>query len=258
MALGDHFPPTIQSTPELSGAQSARAPPWFIFSIPGMPSISASTLREAGEKRATGQLHAERLGDAEIDDFDDGPAIFRTDKNVRRFEVAVDDPFLVRMLNGGKHIQEEVEALAGGESFPIAVVGDRSSASGCNAARRRQAGHTPPPRFLANSASQTGHFMAGFIRVVRLGHFPVLSFRDFDALLTTSVNQGSMGSANASFPSSGIRGAGYVKSFHGHCVLSPLGSTDGAHRFQLQITVFHLWLQGGNGHKFLHFDGRSR
>src|SRR5262245_44361533 len=47
-----------------------------------------------------------------------------TSQDVRRLEVAVDDPLLMRMLNRVADRDEQLQPLAGGESVLVAVGGD--------------------------------------------------------------------------------------------------------------------------------------
>jgi hypothetical protein len=56
--------------------------------------------------------------------FGTGTPSCRGDENVRRFDVAVDDPLLVRVLDGLANLDEQVEAFPGGECILVAVIGD--------------------------------------------------------------------------------------------------------------------------------------
>ena len=68
--------------------------------------------RELGEQRLVGELLAGRLGDAEVDHLRHRPAVVQRDQHVRRLEVAVDDPFLVRVLDRVADLDEQLEPLA--------------------------------------------------------------------------------------------------------------------------------------------------
>ena len=49
------------------------------------------------------------LGDAEVDDFGQRLIILRADQHVAGFEVAVDQPFLVGVLNGVADLDEQFQ-----------------------------------------------------------------------------------------------------------------------------------------------------
>jgi len=70
------------------------------------------------------ELLAGGLGDAEVDHLGHGHAVGGSDQDVRGLEVAVDDAFLVRVLDGVTDLDEEVQPLARGAPVLIAVVGD--------------------------------------------------------------------------------------------------------------------------------------
>ena len=71
---------------------------------------------EPGVKRAVGQLLAGRLGDSEVDHLGDGPVIVERDHHIGRLNVAMDDPFLVGVLNGMANGDEQLEALPDGSA----------------------------------------------------------------------------------------------------------------------------------------------
>src|SRR5207244_908314 len=82
-------------------------------------------LLEGGEDGFVGQaLVAGGFGDPEINHFGHGDAVVDGDQDVGRLDVAVDDAFLVRVLDGVTNLAEQRQPLAGGELFVIAVVGD--------------------------------------------------------------------------------------------------------------------------------------
>ncbi len=64
--------------------------------------------------RALGEPLAGRLGHAEIDDLGDRPAVIGRDQDVRRLDVAVDDPLLVGVLDRLADRQEQLQPLAEG------------------------------------------------------------------------------------------------------------------------------------------------
>ena len=56
-----------------------------------------------------------RLGDAEVDHLHHRPVGLEGDHDIGRLEVAVDDPFLVSVVDGGTDVLEKGETLAGVE-----------------------------------------------------------------------------------------------------------------------------------------------
>ncbi len=56
------------------------------------------------------------FGDTEVDDFGDELAVLDADEDVGRFDVAMDDAFLVGMLESVADGNEETEVLASGEA----------------------------------------------------------------------------------------------------------------------------------------------
>ena len=70
----------------------------------------------------------DRLGDAEVDDLRHRPAVEIRDEQVAGLQVAVDDAFLMRVLNGVADLQEQREALIDAEPMPVAVLGERDAA----------------------------------------------------------------------------------------------------------------------------------
>ena len=64
----------------------------------------ADHLAVRGVNRFFRELLAEGLRDAEIDHFDDRPAVVERDHDIRRLQIAMDDSFLVSVLNRPAHI----------------------------------------------------------------------------------------------------------------------------------------------------------
>src|SRR5439155_22587057 len=64
------------------------------------------------------------LGDAEINDLRHGHAIVVGHQDVRGLDVAVNDAFLMRVLDGVTNLHEQIEPLPGGKVGCIAVFGD--------------------------------------------------------------------------------------------------------------------------------------
>ncbi len=67
------------------------------------------------------------LGDAEVNDLGYGPFSLSGHQDIRRLEVAVNDPLLVGMLNPVAYLHEEMKSLLGGEPLGVAVLGDRDA-----------------------------------------------------------------------------------------------------------------------------------
>jgi hypothetical protein len=81
-------------------------------------------LAEGGEERAIGQRLGGGLGDAEVDDLGDGRRVALRDQDVGGFEVAVDDAFLMSVLDGLADVDEEGEPLTQREIPLAAVIGN--------------------------------------------------------------------------------------------------------------------------------------
>ena len=88
---------------------------------------SSDERSHAREHSVRGQLVGERLGYAEIDNLRCRPAIHLGDQNVRRFQVAVDDGFLMRVLDAFTNMLEEFQSFTNTEFVIIAVCRDRNT-----------------------------------------------------------------------------------------------------------------------------------
>ena len=89
----------------------------------------ADELLEGREQCLVGQTLAGRgLGHAKIYDLRHRHAIMVGHQNVRRLDVAVNDPLLVRVLDGLANLNEKVQALGGGKIFLVAIVRDFDAA----------------------------------------------------------------------------------------------------------------------------------
>ena len=71
----------------------------------------ADHLGEIREQRLLRELLADRLGDAEVDDLDDLLVVVHRHQDVAGLEIAVNDPFLVRVLDGLANGDEELDAI---------------------------------------------------------------------------------------------------------------------------------------------------
>jgi hypothetical protein len=67
---------------------------------------------ESGEEGVLGQLLPRRFGDAEVDHFGHRLAIVQRHQNIGRLDVAVDDAFLMRVLNRLADGDEQLSSAA--------------------------------------------------------------------------------------------------------------------------------------------------
>ena len=67
--------------------------------------------RDRRVQRVLGERLTYGLGDAEVDDFWHGAVILHRHEDVGRFQISVDDSFLMRMLHAFTDLQEEFEPL---------------------------------------------------------------------------------------------------------------------------------------------------
>lgn len=79
---------------------------------------------EFGVEGFVGERVIEGLGDAEVDDLGAWGALVKGDEDVGGFDVAVDDAFLVGVLDGVADLEEESETFGHGETVAVAVFGD--------------------------------------------------------------------------------------------------------------------------------------
>ena len=69
-----------------------------------------------------------RLGDAEINHLRHRHAVVQCHQDVRRLDVPMNDPLLVRVLDGLANFDEQVDPFLGGEIGLVAVIGDADAA----------------------------------------------------------------------------------------------------------------------------------
>jgi hypothetical protein len=69
-----------------------------------------------------------RLGDAEVDHLRHRHPVVQRNENVRRLDVAMDDPLLVRVPDGLANLDEQIEPFLGGEVGLVAIIGDLDAA----------------------------------------------------------------------------------------------------------------------------------
>src|SRR5205823_12217108 len=81
-------------------------------------------LFEGGEDGLVGQPPLRGLGDAEINHLRHRGSILRRHQHVRGFDVAVDDSFLVRVLDRTANLNEEIKALSSCEIQAVTVIRD--------------------------------------------------------------------------------------------------------------------------------------
>ena len=82
-------------------------------------------LVESGVDRLVGQRLACGFGNPEVDDLGHGLVPVQCHQDVRRFEVAVNDPLLVSMLDGVANLHKQAQPLVWREPLFIAEPGDR-------------------------------------------------------------------------------------------------------------------------------------
>ena len=70
------------------------------------------------------QLIGGRFGDAKINHLGDGHSVTQRDQDIGGLDIAVNEAFLVRVLNGVADLDEEIQPLACGKLLLIAIVGD--------------------------------------------------------------------------------------------------------------------------------------
>ena len=74
-------------------------------------------------QRVLRQRPAHRFGHSEVDDLRDRMVVLGSDEDVRRLQIAVDDPFLVRVLNAFAKLNEQTKPFGDREAMPVAVCG---------------------------------------------------------------------------------------------------------------------------------------
>ena len=79
-------------------------------------------------EHVVGQLLANGLCDAEVDDFGLRQAVLLHDEHVGRLEIPMNDAFLMRVLYGTAHVDEEDQSLSQRQSLRVAVLRDRQAA----------------------------------------------------------------------------------------------------------------------------------
>ena len=75
-------------------------------------------------KRVIRERLVHRLGQAEVDHLRDRFTVIKADQNVRRLQIAVDDPLLMRVLHSVADLHEEIETLFDGYPGLVAILGD--------------------------------------------------------------------------------------------------------------------------------------
>jgi plasmid stabilization system protein ParE len=82
---------------------------------------------EFGIERLIGQPRTGRLRHAKVDDLGDRLAIVQGDQDIRRLEVAMDDPLLVRVLHRLADRDRQLESLAQRQPAFVTELGDRDA-----------------------------------------------------------------------------------------------------------------------------------
>jgi hypothetical protein len=73
------------------------------------------------------RLLEDRFGQSEVDNARHRPAIHFRHQDVGRFQVAMDNRFLMRVLHSFTYHCENKQALGGREAFRVAIFGDRQA-----------------------------------------------------------------------------------------------------------------------------------
>src|SRR5262249_43680551 len=84
----------------------------------------ADHLTELGKHGPLGELLSRGFGDAEVDDFGDWLAVVLGHEDIRRLDVAMDDAFLMGVLDGMTDSTNELQPLAQGQMLLVAVIGN--------------------------------------------------------------------------------------------------------------------------------------
>ena len=92
-------------------AARVNVPPAHLRLFGTHVSWCADKLIVGGEQRVVGQASLGRLGDAEINHLRHGHAVVQRHENVGRLDVAVDDAFLMRVLDGVANLDEQFQPL---------------------------------------------------------------------------------------------------------------------------------------------------
>ena len=72
-----------------------------------------------------GQALVQRLGDTEVDHLGLRLIVAIRDQHIARFQIPVDDPLLVRMLDSLANLDKEPQAILDRQLLPIAMLRDR-------------------------------------------------------------------------------------------------------------------------------------
>ena len=100
--------------PTCSGAMYKGVPTMVPKAVYSVCSVSAWTLQ--------------RLSQTEVDHLGNRPAVVLSDQNVRRLDVAVDDPFLMGMLNRLANLHEQFQPIRNRHPPLVAVLREWNSA----------------------------------------------------------------------------------------------------------------------------------
>ena len=76
-------------------------------------------------ERSVDEGRRDRFGNAEVDDLGCGVPIAPHDEEIARLEIAVNDAFLMRVLNRVADLQKQVDAFVDAHALVIREVGDR-------------------------------------------------------------------------------------------------------------------------------------
>ena len=87
----------------------------------------ADHLCETCVERLLGQFLMDGLGDPKIYHFHDGLVVVQRNQHIGRLDVAVDDSFVMRVLNGLADIDEQFQSLRCGQPIIVTEFGDRDA-----------------------------------------------------------------------------------------------------------------------------------
>src|SRR5207247_9711149 len=76
---------------------------------------------ELGEKSFIGKALLGGFGNAEVNDFGHRQTVVKSDQQVGRLDVEMDDPFLMRMLNSLACLREELQPLLESEIVAVSI-----------------------------------------------------------------------------------------------------------------------------------------
>ena len=83
--------------------------------------------KESRVNRFVRQLLIERFGHTKVNHFRDRSVVVQRHHNVGWFDVSVNDTFLMSVMDGGTHIDHQIQTFANVHLFLVAELGDGQS-----------------------------------------------------------------------------------------------------------------------------------